>query len=92
MKILIVDDHPLFLSGLSALFESEKEFEVCGEAKDGQEAMNKVKDLKPDIVIMDINMPGINGIEATKEILSIEKIQKCLHCLFIRINNLYRKC
>ncbi|MCK5280911.1 MAG: response regulator [Cyclobacteriaceae bacterium] len=78
MKILIVDDHPLFLSGLRALFESEKQLEVCGEASNGKEAIDQVKQLKPDIVIMDINMPGMNGIEATKEILSIAEKTKIL--------------
>lgn len=70
MKILIVDDHQLILSGLRSLFESEKQMEVCGEANNGRDAVKQVKQLKPDIVIMDINMPELNGIEATKEILS----------------------
>ena len=78
MKILIADDHPVFLSGLRALFESEKQIEVCGEAKDGQEAIDLVKKLEPDIVIMDINMPGMNGIVATREILSIRENTKVL--------------
>jgi len=78
MKILIVDDHPVFLSGLRALIDSEKQLEVCCEANNGQEAIKLVKQLAPDIVIMDINMPGINGIEATREILSIGENTKVL--------------
>jgi LuxR family maltose regulon positive regulatory protein len=78
MKILIVDDHPLFLSGLRALFQTEKQLEVCGEASNGKEAIDQVEQLKPDIVIMDINMPGMNGIEATKEILSRAEKTKIL--------------
>jgi DNA-binding NarL/FixJ family response regulator len=78
MKILIADDHPVFLSGLCELINSEKQMEIVGEANDGQEAINLVKKLKPDMVIMDINMPGINGIEATKEILSIAENTKVL--------------
>ena len=60
MKILIVDDHPLFLAGLRSLFKMEKEMEICGEAKNGQEAISQAKQLKPDVIIMDINMPGVN--------------------------------
>lgn len=78
MKVLIADDHPVYLSGLCALINTEKQMEVCGEANDGQEAINLVKKLSPDIVIMDINMPGINGIEATREILSIAENTKVL--------------
>ncbi len=78
MKILIADDHQLFLSGLRALFESEKEMEVCGEARTGREAISQTELLKPDVVIMDINMPDMNGIEATREILAIAPDTKIL--------------
>jgi DNA-binding NarL/FixJ family response regulator len=78
MKILIADDHPIFLSGLRSLFENNKKMEVVGEAKNGQEAVSLVKKLKPDIVVMDINMPVMNGIEATKEILSIAASTKVI--------------
>ncbi len=78
MKILIADDHQLFLSGLRALFEAEKEMEVCGEATTGQEAISQTELLKPDVVIMDINMPGMTGIEATREIIAIAPDTKIL--------------
>jgi DNA-binding NarL/FixJ family response regulator len=71
MKILIVDDHPVFRAGLLALIESESELDVCGEAEDGEQAISQVKKLNPDIVIIDINMPRLNGIEATSQILAI---------------------
>lgn len=71
MKILLVDDHPIFLKGLYAILEKKKEMSICGEAQNGQAAIEQARQLKPDIVIMDINMPGINGIEATREITSI---------------------
>ena len=78
MKILIVDDHPLFLAGLRTLIKMEKEMEICGEAKNGQEAISQAKQLKPDVVIMDINMPGVNGIDATRKILSMAANTKIL--------------
>ncbi|MBW2720687.1 MAG: response regulator transcription factor [Deltaproteobacteria bacterium] len=78
MKVLIADDHPVFLSGLCELINSDEQMEVCGEARNGQEAINLATKLSPDIVVMDINMPGIDGIEATKEILKIDENIKIL--------------
>jgi DNA-binding NarL/FixJ family response regulator len=66
--VLIVDDHTLFREGLSRLFAHWDDFSVIGEASNGQEAIQKAIESLPDIVLMDINMPGINGIEATKRI------------------------
>ena len=68
IRILLVDDHPLFRKGLAALFAKEKDFSVVGEAQDGVEALKKVKEFKPDLVLMDIYMPGGNGLEATQRI------------------------
>ena len=70
VKVLIADDHRIFLAGLRALLDSNDEIEVVGEAFNGQEAIDLQKQLKPDIIIMDINMPGLNGIEATREIIA----------------------
>lgn len=68
IRILLVDDHSLFRKGLSALFAKEESFEVVGEAGDGIDAVKKAKQLKPDIVLMDISMPGADGIEAARGI------------------------
>ena len=69
-SILIADDHTLFRIGMSALLSSLPEFEVVGEASTGEEAIARDAELKPDVILMDIQMPGISGIEATRRILS----------------------
>ncbi len=68
MKILIVDDHPVTRQGLRSALGSSKEVEVVGEAASGDEAVEAVKQLHPQVVFMDVRMPGMSGIEATKEI------------------------
>ncbi len=68
IRILIADDHPLFRGGLRALLDSVADTEVVGEASTGEEAVDAALSLLPDVVVMDINMPGINGIEATRRI------------------------
>ena len=68
IRILIADDHPLFRDGLRALLNSIPDTEVIGEATSGAEAISIAAALQPDIILMDINMPGVNGIEATRRI------------------------
>jgi len=68
MRILVVDDHELVRKGICSLLASDPRLMVCGEAVDGREAVQKTKELRPDVVIMDISMPNMNGIEATREI------------------------
>ena len=68
--ILLADDHPVFLKGLSQLLEEEQDFKVVGEAGDGKEAIALVGKLSPDVVVMDINLPNFNGIDATRQIVS----------------------
>ena len=69
IRVLIVDDHDLFREGLRQLIETDDGIEVVGEAADGQEAIERVKALNPDVVLMDISMPGLDGIRATEYIV-----------------------
>jgi DNA-binding NarL/FixJ family response regulator len=69
IRILIVDDHPLMREGMRALVSSYADIEVAGEAADGEEAHRKVLRTKPDVVVMDLHMPGTNGVDATRTIL-----------------------
>ena len=69
IRVLIADDHPVFRFGLQSLVSSIPDMEVIGEAINGESAVELSASLKPDIILMDINMPGLNGIEATRKIL-----------------------
>ena len=69
-RILLADDHTLVRAGIRALLEKQDDMEIVGEAADGQEALQKVAELRPDVIIMDIAMPGMGGMEATKRIKS----------------------
>ena len=69
IRIILADDHTIFRQGLLALLNSQEDFEVVAEASHGREAIAKVAELKPDLVIIDIGMPELNGIEATKQIM-----------------------
>ena len=69
LHILIVDDHEVVRRGLRALIESQPGWEVCGEAATGREAVEKTRNLKPNVVVMDIAMPELNGLDATRQIV-----------------------
>jgi DNA-binding NarL/FixJ family response regulator len=69
IRVLIADDHPHFRDGLRALLLSASDLEVVGEARDGEEAISLAAELQPDVILMDLNMPGESGIEATRRIL-----------------------
>ncbi len=69
IRILIADDHPLFRDGLHALLDSVTDMQVIGEAATGDEVLAQARALQPEVILMDIKMPGINGIEATRRIL-----------------------
>jgi DNA-binding NarL/FixJ family response regulator len=68
IRILIADDHPVFRFGLRALLNAMSDTEVVGEATAGHEVIEQATSLRPDVILMDINMPGVNGIEATRRI------------------------
>ena len=68
IRILIVDDQPVFRQGLAALLSLENDFEVIGQAENGQDAIRLTEQLKPDVVLMDVQMPICNGVEATRKI------------------------
>src|SRR5579872_442005 len=68
IRILIVDDHELVRRGIRALLTSRPDFDVCAEASDGVQGVEKAKELRPDIVLMDITMPNRNGLDATRVI------------------------
>jgi DNA-binding NarL/FixJ family response regulator len=69
LRILIADDHPLFRKGMRTLLAATAETEVVGEATTGQEVIELAATLQPDVILMDLQMPGINGIEATRQIV-----------------------
>lgn len=77
-RILIVDDHELLRRGVQGLIAQSGLGTVCGEAADGQEAVRKTEELKPDLIIMDVSMPKLSGIEATKQIRSFNPTVKII--------------
>ncbi len=72
ISVLIADDHPVFRQGLRALLDGVPDIELIGEAADGDEAVTAALELKPDVVLMDVRMPGLNGIDATRRIVAAD--------------------
>ena len=67
MRILLVDDHEIVRRGVLLLLSAEKSLQVCGEAVDGREAIQKAQELRPDAIVIDISMPNVDGLEASRE-------------------------
>jgi len=78
IRVLIVDDHTILREGLRKLLSEEADIEVVGEAQDGHEAVKKAEALKPDVVLLDIAMPGMNGITAAKKLKTVAAGSKVL--------------
>src|SRR5271166_6566655 len=78
LRILIADDHEVVRHGLATLLQSREGWEICGEARDGREAVEMARLLKPDVVILDIGMPNLNGLAATRQLAQQNPQQKIL--------------
>jgi DNA-binding NarL/FixJ family response regulator len=91
-RILLADDHPIFRLGLHALISSHEDWRVCGEAADGREAVTKCRQLKPDLLILDISMPELNGVDAARQILKSNPAQKILILTDVDSEKVVRDC
>ena len=78
ISVMICDDHTLFREGIKAILRTEESYEIVGEANDGRLAVDKVKELRPDVVLMDIAMPDLSGFEATRRVRETEPNVKVL--------------
>jgi len=84
-RILIVDDHEIVRKGVRALFTNNDSFEVCGEARNGPEAVRMVRGLSPDVVILDLSMPGMNGFETAAK---IRQIAPSIRIIFFTVHDI----
>src|SRR6266566_4510660 len=78
LRIFVADDHEVVRKGLMSLLHAQPEWKICGEAGDGRDAVEKAQQLKPDVIVLDIGMPSLNGLEATRQILKTNPHAKVL--------------
>jgi DNA-binding NarL/FixJ family response regulator len=91
-SILVADHHPVFRFGLCALLQSHQDWVVCGEAADGRDTVQKCMQLKPDLLILDIGMPGLNGLDAAQQILKHNPEQVILVLTAVESEHIIREC
>ena len=91
-RILVADDHPIFRFGVSTLLASHEGWEVCGEAADGRDTVGKCAQLRPDLLILDICMPKLNGVDAARQILRNDPSQKILILTDVDSEQVVRGC
>jgi len=91
-RILLADDHPVFRLGLCSLLGSHEQWEICGQAADGREAIEKCRQLKPDLLILDIGMPELNGVDAARRVLKDNPLQRILVLTDVRSEQAIRDC
>ena len=90
-RVLIVDDHEIIRQGLRTVLEKRRDWEICGEAPNGREAVKMVEELQPDVVVMDISMPELNGLEAVRQIVKIAPRTEVLVLTMHESENLVRE-
>jgi len=78
LRIFLADDHEVVRSGIRSVLNTQPGWEICGEASNGREAVEKVATLKPDVIVIDIGMPELNGLEATRQIIKNQETAKVL--------------
>jgi DNA-binding NarL/FixJ family response regulator len=78
IRILIADDHPVVRDGLMAMLSTQPDFQVVGEASNGQEAVVKALDLHPDVLLLDLEMPGLDGVQALEKIMAVHPEQRAI--------------
>lgn len=91
-RILLADDHPVFRLGLCSLLGSREGWEICGQASDGRQAVEKCRQLKPDLLILDIGMPELNGVDAARHILRDDPRQGILILTDVASEQVIREC